>query len=577
MHRFHAAREDSVMGDSAKGKSKNYSQEKRLKSLVIRGELAIVTGVVLLILFTLSSIYCQSINSAQVNAVLALNQYRLGSKALTYAVQSYAVSGDTKFYDDYMNELNVDKNRDKALETLHKIDIQDSEWELINQIAELSNGLVPLEEAAMEDVAAGDLEGAVDSVFSSEYENTIVTINDTTETLASTVVDRYNSKQTKACFFQYMLEVLFIISLGFIMVSFIKIVRFAGYELIRPIKLVSAQMETLAQGEFDSEMTLEPDNSEVGRMIGAIAFMKENMRSMVSEISDVLKEMGDGNFNVELKQEYVGKFSEIKDSINEIQSQMRSALLTISDVSNKIDSGAVQLANAAEELATGCTEQTGEVTNLVGLFDGLTINMQQNVDESNKTVQMADHAVATLEDANQKMQELKNAIEEINKCSEQISTIIGDIDDIASQTNLLALNAAIEAARAGEAGKGFAVVADQVKTLAQESSQAAGRTTKLIETTVETVEKGTLIANATEANMTEVTAGVRGAAEKMKEITEMLVRDASSINEVKENLGHVSSVVENNSATSEETSAISQEQRNQVDAMVQLMNNFRLN
>jgi methyl-accepting chemotaxis protein len=298
---------------------------------------------------------------------------------------------------------------------------------------------------------------------------------------------------------------------------------------------------------------------------------------MVTEISDVLEDMGGGNFNVELKQEYVGKFSDIKDSILKIRSEMRSALLTIRDASNSIESGAEQLAYAAEELASGCTDQTGEVTNLVGVFDGVAINMQQNVKESNKSVQMADHAVETLEEANQKMQELENAIDEINRCSEQINTIIGDIDDIASQTNLLALNAAIEAARAGEAGKGFAVVAEQVKNLAQESSQAAGRTTKLIETTVEAVEKGTMIANATEANMIEVTAGVRDAAEKMREIVEKLNSDVTSINQVKANLDHVSSVVENNSATSEETSAISQEQRSQVETMVKLMNNFQLN
>jgi methyl-accepting chemotaxis protein len=532
--------------------------------------------VVLLILFTVSSIYSQSINSAQVDAALALNQYRLGSKALTYAVQSYAVSGDSKYYDDYMNELNVYQNRDKALETLKGLDIKESEWDMINQIAELSNGLVPLEEAAMDSVAAVNLEAAVDSVFSEQYENTIVTINDTTETLVDTVVDRYSRQQSVARFFQYLMEVLFIISLGLILTSFIKIVKFASHELIRPIKLVSVEMETLAKGEFDSELTLKPDDSEVGKMIGAIAFMKKNMRNMVTEISDVLEEMGGGNFNVELKQEYVGKFSDIKDSINKIQSEMRSTLQTIRDASNMIDSGAEQLSNAAQELASGCTDQESEVSNLVELFDGVAVNMQQNVTESNKSVQMTDHAVETMEETNHRMQELKEAIAEINKCSEQINTIIGDIDDIASQTNLLALNAAIEAARAGEAGKGFAVVAEQVKKLAQESSEAAGRTTKLIETTVEAVEKGNRIANATEANMTEVTAGVRDAAAKMREIADKLGGDVSSINQVKENLNHVSSVVESNSATSEETSAISQEQRGQVETMVNMMNKFNL-
>jgi methyl-accepting chemotaxis protein len=564
------------MGKIENGKLSNNSQEKKLKMLVTHGELAIAIGIVLLILFTISSIYSQSINSAQVEATLALNQYRLGSKALTYAVQSYAVSGDSRYYDDYMNELNVDKNRDKALDILESLNLKDSEWQLINQISELSNGLVPLEEAAMDDVANGNLEAAVNSVFSAQYEDTIVTINNTTETLVDTVIERYNKQQSIARFFQYLMEILFIIALVSIFASFIKIVKFAGYELIRPIKLVSAEMETVAKGEFDSEMTLKPDDSEVGRMIGAIAFMKNNMRNMVTEISDVLEEMGKGNFNIELKQKYVGKFSDIKDSINKIQSEMRNTLQTIIDASNMIESGASQLSCAAQELATGCTDQEGEVSNLVDIFDGVVNNMQQNVNETHKSVQMTDHAVETMGETNNRMQELKQAIMEINRCSEQIRTIISDIDDIACQTNLLALNAAIEAARAGEAGKGFAVVAEQVKKLAQESSEAAGRTTKLIETTVEAVEKGTQIANATEENMTEVTSNVSDAASKMKEIADKLNQDVSSINQVKENLDRVSSVVENNSATSEQTSAISQEQRNQVETMVNLMNNFHL-
>jgi methyl-accepting chemotaxis protein len=536
----------------------------------------IVVGIAVLVLFIMSIFYSQRISSSELEATLALNQYRLGSKTLTYAVQSYAVTGDSKYYDNYMNELNVDKNRDKALATLTSLGMRDNEWAFINQISDLSDGLVPLETAAMDDVAAGNLDAAVNSVFSDEYEDTIVTINDTTEKLVETVKSRYENQQRIANVSQYIIEGLFIIALIFVLISIIKIVRFAHSELILPIKQVSVEMETLARGDFDSDMTLVPDESEVGRMIGAIAFMKENMRNMVTEISDVLEAMGGGNFNVELQQEYVGKFTDIRESIIKIKGEMKNALLTIKEVSSQIGSGAEQLAFAAEELAGGCTDQSGEVNNLVGLFDDVAVNMRENVSESNKSVQMADHAVDTLVEANQKMQDLKEAIDEINMCSEQISTIIGDIDDIASQTNLLALNAAIEAARAGEAGKGFAVVAEQVKNLAQESSQAAGRTTKLIETTVQTVEKGTHIANATEENMTEVTAGVRDAAEKMKEISEKLNRDVESINQVKENLDHVSSVVENNSATSEETSAISQEQRDQVETMVKLMDNFNL-
>ena len=86
-----------------------------------------------------------------------LNQYRLGSKALTTAVQSYAVTGDRIYYEDYMRELNTDKNRDIAWAGLEANDIKDYEWEELRKIASLSDNLVPLEEEAMASVDAGDV------------------------------------------------------------------------------------------------------------------------------------------------------------------------------------------------------------------------------------------------------------------------------------------------------------------------------------------------------------------------------------------------------------------------------------
>ena len=270
----------------------------------------------------------------------------------------------------------------------------------------------------------------------------------------------------------------------------------------------------------------------------------------------------------------MGEFVTIKESFEQIGEKMRETIKTIRNVAGQIDSGSEQLAYAAQDLAENCTLQASQVSELMTAFDAMTRSMEENAHEAEKSAQMASTAGMTLEKGNVKLQELKSSIQEIGRCSEQISTIIEAIEDIASQTNLLALNAAIEAARAGEAGKGFAVVAEQVKNLANESANAAGRTTELIETTVSVMNKSISIAEETENNMNVVMTDAKEATEKMGQIEQILKRDTLRMQELNENVSQVSAAVDNNSATSQETAAVSEQQKVQVETMVDFMNRF---
>lgn len=564
------------MQKSAENRENKNSQAYRLKNIVMKSKgMVIVGGIFLLLLFSIM-IITNRISSEQLEDTMYLNQYRLGSKALTAAVQAYSVTGDQQYYDAYMKELNEDKNRDIAWAGLEENDIKAEEWDKLNQIAGLSNGLVPLEEAAMSSVADGDMQSAIDYVFGDQYGETIQQINAITDDAISTIQTRMERKKNILVFIEIVAALCFLVSFLVLVNQILYTTKFASKELLQPIINVSDQMTQLAAGDLHSEFHMQKDDSEVGRMVEAICYMKSSLTNIIGEITSILDQMGQGNYQVTIRQEYVGDYQLIRDAFNRITDEMKQTVTTIQEASGEINCGAGQLADAADNLATACTSQAGQVSVVAEHINELNTIIASNKKDAEEAVKISNLSASTLTAGNAKMEELKDAIQEISSCSEKISSIIGAIEDIATETNLLALNAAIEAARAGEAGKGFAVVAEQVKKLAEESSQAAGKTTQLIETTIAAVQNGTTIADEAAANMEDVVMSSTEVGERIQKIVEQFAREENSIGRINDNIAEIAGIVDNNSATSEETAAISEEQKSQAEAMVELIGRFKI-
>lgn len=564
------------MQKSAENRENKNSQAYRLKNIVMKSKgMVIVGGIFLLLLFSIM-IITNRISSEQLEDTMYLNQYRLGSKALTAAVQAYSVTGDQQYYDAYMKELNEDKNRDIAWAGLEENDIKAEEWDKLNQIAGLSNGLVPLEEAAMSSVADGDMQSAIDYVFGDQYGETIQQINAITDDAISTIQTRMERKKNILAFIEIVAALCFLVSFLVLVNQILYTTKYASKELLQPIINVSDQMTQLAAGDLHSEFHMQKDDSEVGRMVEAICYMKSSLTNIIGEITSILDQMGQGNYQVTIRQEYVGDYQLIRDAFNRITDEMKQTVTTIQEASGEINCGAGQLADAADNLATACTSQAGQVSVVAEHINELNTIIASNKKDAEEAVKISNLSASTLTAGNAKMEELKDAIQEISSCSEKISSIIGAIEDIATETNLLALNAAIEAARAGEAGKGFAVVAEQVKKLAEESSQAAGKTTQLIETTIAAVQNGTTIADEAAANMEDVVMSSTEVGERIQKIVEQFAREENSIGRINDNIAEIAGIVDNNSATSEETAAISEEQKSQAEAMVELIGRFKI-
>ncbi len=552
------------------------SQSARLGKIVKETKLVVCIGAVLLAITVITNLLTSWVKAEQLNITMYLDQYRLGSKTLTADVQSYAVTGKQMYYEAYLKELNEDKNRDVAWAGLKKCQLTTEEWGTLDKIAELSNSLVPIEEKAIKYLEVGNTSKATALVFGEAYESTVQEISDLTNEGIDAIQKRENRQSRLFNYIMFSSQILFILSFLYIVLTVIRTIKFSKTELLSPIVQVSEQIVELAHGNLHTPMSMTEDNSEVGKMVTAISFMKKNYSEMITEISDVLEQMGHGNYKVTVNQEYVGEFAQIKISLQKIIEETKNVLMTIQETASQIDMGSEQLAQASVDLAEGCTAQALEVSELAKMIDVMAKSMEGSAMAADNTVEIASQAGTKLSSGNDEMQELMHSIGEINACSEQIRSIIQTIEDIAEQTNLLSLNAAIEAARAGEAGKGFAVVAEQVKKLAEESSQAAGETTKLIETTVSTVSRGIEIAQTTVKTMDEVMAGAMSAVTKMEQVAASLRNDVNDMNQINENVTRVSEIVDNNSATSQETAAVSEEQSVQVTTMVQMMERFEI-
>ena len=176
----------------------------------------------------------------------------------------------------------------------------------------------------------------------------------------------------------------------------------------------------------------------------------------------------------------------------------------------------------------------------------------------------------------QQMEQMVAAMKDITEASQQIEKIIATIEDIAFQTNILALNAAVEAARAGSAGKGFAVVADEVRNLASKSDEAAKATKGLIENSVQATGRGSRIVSEVSATLKKTLDLVMQSNTAIGDIVKAVENDAESIAQVTEGIGQISAVVQSNSASSEESAAVSAELFTQVQVMEGQTKRFKL-
>ncbi len=363
--------------------------------------------------------------------------------------------------------------------------------------------------------------------------------------------------------------------LALALICLISLVFYVLRHVVRPIIRITRNAMPLQEGRLDLDLHYSSSN-ELGALAATLEKSMGQIHSYVRDINRIMGELSDGNFDVGTSTDYIGDFRSIEESITSFTSTMSQAIGHINQAEHRVSDNAEQLSSGAQSLAQGATEQASAVEELYATLDDLSKSAEKNVQAASAAQENARLTGEQVSISGEQMKQMVVAMADITDASQQIGKIISTIEDIAFQTNILALNAAVEAARAGTAGKGFAVVSSEVRSLAARSDQAAKATKELIENSVQAAERGSKIVGEVSQTLAKTLELVVRSNQDIGVIAEAIHGEAESIAQVTEGIGQISAVVQTNSASSEESAAVSTELFEQVRFLQDQTNRFRL-
>ena len=296
----------------------------------------------------------------------------------------------------------------------------------------------------------------------------------------------------------------------------------------------------------------------------------------MKELAEKSELMANGDLTVRLNVESNDEIGHAANAFNKMSCQMNEVMSKISIASQQVASGSKNIADAGNMLAKGASSQASSVEELsasIAEINEQTKNNAGNAEEANNLASDT-HAKANI--GNQRMDEMLQAMVDINESSNNIAKIIKVIDEIAFQTNILALNAAVEAARAGQHGKGFAVVAEEVRNLAARSAEAAKSTTEIIQHSIDKVNAGTELAKGTAQALRSIKESIDHVTVLVADIAQASQKQSSALQMLNQGVLQVSNVVQTNSSTAEESASASVELNAQAELLQEAVSKFKI-
>jgi methyl-accepting chemotaxis protein len=354
-------------------------------------------------------------------------------------------------------------------------------------------------------------------------------------------------------------------SLLFGIISIIFIKRRVGV----PINRLTVAAESISTGDMDIQLDIDSDD-EIGRLSRSFHNMVLSTQNQIA----LLEQLSNGDLTVNIEPRC--DKDQMSFAIMRMVENLNTMFRAFNDSSDHLATTSEHIAGGADSLASGAVEQHSTIEGLAASIGMITEKTKENAAMSEKATRLVDSIKSNAQKGAAQMQQMLEAVREINEASASISKVMKTIDDIAFQTNILALNAAVEAARAGQHGKGFAVVAGEVGNLASKSAESAKETSDLIANSLKKTVLGVKLAQDTALTFEDIVNGINESGKIVEGISLASSEQNREIAEINRNLQDVAAVVQRTSDTAGDSAEASKKLSIQADQLKAMLARFKL-